>query len=164
MTMANMNKSRGPSRDWLLKAADIEDACRSVSVGGLAADLGMLSSGAASIKPAFGRLIEYARRNQGLTVEKLAERADVDLAAILEIETDDKAVPEVRTIYQLAQALRLPQAKLMELAGLATPKPEISRAALKFAARSEPTSKLTRDEREAFEEFVKVLAEASDGA
>jgi len=109
-------------------------------------------------------LIEFARRNQGLTVEKLAERADVDLAAILEIETDDRAVPEERTVYQLAQALCLPQAKLMELAGLATPKPETSRAALKFAARSEPASKLTRDEREAFEEFVKVLDESSDGA
>lgn len=161
--MANMSKSGGPSRGWLLKAAGVEDACRFVSVGGLAADLGMLSSGASSIKPAFGRLIEFARRNQGLTVEKLAERADVDLAAILDLE-NDKAVPEVRTVYQLAQVLSLPQGKLMELAGLATPRPEISRAALKFAARSEPTSRLTRDERDAFEEFVKVLAEASDGA
>lgn len=162
--MTNMNKQVGPPRDWLRKAAEIEASCRSISVGGLASDLGMLSSGASSVKPAFGRLIAYARRDQGITVEKLAERADVDLAAILEIETDDKAVPEVRTVYQLAQALRLPSGKLMELAGLATPKPEVSRAALKFAARSEPTSKLTRDEREAFEEFVKVLAEASDGA
>ena len=161
--MNHMNKIGGPPRDWLLKAADIEDSCRSVSAGGLASDLGMISSGVSSIKSAFARLIEYARRNQGLSVEKLAERADVDLAAIVAIETDDRAVPEVRTVYQLAQALRLPSGKLMELAGLATPKPEVSRAALKFAARSEPTSKLSRDERVAFEEFVKVLAEASDG-
>jgi len=133
-------------------------------VGGLAADLGMLSAGGApSVRPAFGRLIEYARRKLGLSVEKLAERADVDLEAIVEIETDDRAVPEPRTVYQLAQALRIPPGKLMEVAGLATPKPDVSRAALKFAARSEPTSRLSRDEREALEEFVKVLAETSDG-
>jgi transcriptional regulator with XRE-family HTH domain len=130
----------------------------------LAADLGMPTPGVSSIRPVFGRLIELARMDQGLTVEELAERAGVDLAALIEIENDDRAVPEARTVDQLAQALHLPQAKLMELAGLATPRPEISHAALKFAARSEPTSELTRDEREALEEFVKVLAEASDGA
>lgn len=156
-----MNISSIPSCDWLLRAADIEDSCRSVSVGGLAADLGLLTSAVSNLKPAFGRLIAYARRNQGLTVEKLAERADVDLAAIVEIETDDRAVPEVRTVDQLAQALQLPPDKLMELAGLATPKPEISRAALKFAARSEPNAQLSETEREAYEEFVKVLAEES---
>lgn len=36
----------GPSREWLEKAGDIEDAARSVSVGGLAADLGMLAPSA----------------------------------------------------------------------------------------------------------------------
>ena len=161
--MNNMNNPGGPPRDWLRIAAEIEASCRSISVGGLASDLGMLSAGKSNVQPVFGRLVEYARRKLGLSVEKLAERADVDLAAIVEIETDNRAVPEVRTVYQLAQALHLPPGKLMEVAGLATPKPEVSRAALKFAARSEPTSKLTRDEREAFEEFVKVLAETSDG-
>ncbi len=50
----------------------------------------------------------------------------------------------------------------MEVAGLASPRPEVSSAALKFAARSEPTAKLSRDERDALEEFVKVLVETSD--
>lgn len=162
--MTQMNKSNGPPREWLLKAAEIEDSCRSLSAGGLASDLGMLSSGPSGMQLVFGRLIEYARRRHGLSVENLAERADVDLAAIVEIETNDRVIPEVRTVYQLAQALKLPTSKLMEVAGLATARPEVSRAALKFAARSEPTSKLTRDEREAFDEFVKVLAESTDGA
>ena len=34
-------RQHGPSRDWLQKAADAEDAARSTSVGGLAVDLGM---------------------------------------------------------------------------------------------------------------------------
>ena len=162
--MSQLNKPNGPPREWLLQAAEIEDSCRSLSTGGLASDLGMLSSSPSSIQLVFGRLIEYARRRQGLTVESLAEKADVDLAAIVEIETNDRSIPEVRTVYQLAQALKLPTGKLMEVAGLATARPETSRAALKFAARSEPTSKLTRDEREAFDEFVRVLAESTDGA
>ena len=162
--MTPANKSGGPPRDWLLRAAELEDSCRSLSVGGLASDLGMLSTTSSLLQPVFGRLIEYARRKQGFSVEKLAERADIDLAAIVEIETQGRTIPEVRTVYQLAEALKLPAGRLMQVAGLATAKPEISRAALKFAARSEPTAKLSRDEREAFEEFVKVLAEASDGA
>lgn len=161
--MTRVQNEGGPPHDWLLQAVDIEDSCRSLSVGGLASDLGMLVSGSSNVQPVFGRLIEFARRKQGLTIERLAERADIDLEAIVEIETQDRVVPEVRTVYQLAQALKLPPGRLMEVAGLATPKPEVSRAALRFAARSEPTNQLSRDEREALEEFVKVLAESSDG-
>ena len=160
--MTHTNKAIGPSRDWLLKAAEVEDTCRSLSVGGLAADLGMLPSAPSDVQPVLGRLIEYARRMRGLSIETLAELADVDLAAIVEIETLGRAVPEVRTVYQLGQALNLPPGRLMELAGLAVPKPEISRAAVRFAARSESTAALSNDEREALEEFVKVLVESKD--
>lgn len=41
--MTNTPHNTGPALAWLLRAADAEDACRSISVGGLAADLGMLS-------------------------------------------------------------------------------------------------------------------------
>jgi len=123
----------------------------------------MLSPSPSHVQLIFGRLIEFARRKQGFSVEKLAEHADVDLAAIVEIETNDRAVPEVRTVFQLAQTLKLPAGRLMEVAGLANPQPEVSRAALRFAARSESSSKLTREERVALDEFVKVLVESTDG-
>ncbi len=161
--MAPTTKTDGPTREWLLNAGEAEDSCRSLSVGGLASDLGLLSSVPARVQPAFSRLVEYARRNQGLTVEQLAEQADIDLAAIVEIETEDTTTPEVRTVYQLAQVLQLSPGTLMEVAGLATPRPEIKNAALKFAARSESTAQLSHDEKEALEEFVKVLVETSDG-
>ena len=161
--MTMQNKYNGPSMDWLLHAAELEDTCRSVSAGGMASDLGMIPSSVVDSHRVFGRLIEYARRMQGLSVEKLAEVADVDLAEIVDIETQDDVVPQVRTVFQLADVLKLPQGRLMQVAGLATPRPEVSNAALKFAARSEPTSRLSPEEREAFEEFVKVLVEATDG-
>ena len=36
-----LDNEMGPSREWLLKMADGEDACRSISVGGMAVDLGI---------------------------------------------------------------------------------------------------------------------------
>lgn len=161
--MNNMTKNNGPSREWIAKMAAGEDAVRSTSVGGMAADLGVLPSVAAESQRVFGRLIEFARRARGLSVEQLAQRADVDLAEIVDIERDDDVVPTPRTVYQLAQVLNLPSGRLTEVAGLTQPRSEVSAAALRFAARSEPTATLSAAEREAFEEFVKVLVEASDG-
>lgn len=161
--MSKPNKLNGPSPRWFLRMADLEDAFPSVSAGGLAADLGLLPAAHAETQHVFGRLIELARRQKSLTVEQLAEQADVDLAEIVEIETKLEMVPQVRTVFQLATVLDLPSGRLMEVAGLAKPRPEISSAALKFAARSESTAKLTPEERDALEEFVKVLVEVSDG-
>lgn len=151
-----------PDRKWLLKMANIEDSCPSVSVGGMAADLGMLPRVAVETQHVFGKLIEFARRSRGLSVEQLATRADVDLAEIIEIERHEDTIPQPRTVYQLAQVLNLPAGRLTEVAGLAVPRNEVSAAALRFAARSEPTSQLSQAEREAFEEFIKVLVETSD--
>lgn len=152
-----------PNSNWLRRMADAEDKCVSVSVGGLAHDFGMFQPTVAETPRVFGRLIEYARRERGMSVEALANAANVDLAEIVAIETEHDALPKPRTVYQLAQVLKLPASRLTELAGLAQPRRSLSEAAVRFAARSEPTTKLSDDEKEAFEEFVKVLAESSDG-
>ena len=155
--------SVGPNRNWLREMSAVEDSCPSVAAGGMAADFGMVHPAAVEPQRVFGRLIEYARRAKGLSVEKLAEQAQVDLAEILNIERQLDVVPLPRTVYQLAQILSLPPAMLTEVAGLTRPRREVSVAALRFAARSEPTSILSHAEREAFEEFVKALVEVSDG-
>lgn len=162
--MTHANRTNGPSEEWLKRAAAAEDACPSFSVGGFAADLGLLPSVTTGVKSAFARLVEYARRKRGLSVEQLAEQADVDLESIVEIETKASAMPDARTVYQLAKTLRLAPNTLMEVAGLTTPRPQVREAALRFAARSESTARLTHEEQEALEEFVKVLVETSDGA
>lgn len=162
--MTHINRNKGPSEEWLKRAAAAEDACPSFSVGGFAADLGLLPSVTTGVKSAFSRLVEYARREQGLSVEQLAKQADVDLEAIVEIETKGSVAPEARTVRQLAKTLRLTPNTLMEVAGLTTPRPQVREAASRFAARSESTARLTHEEQEALEEFVKVLIESSDGA
>src|SRR3972149_2314634 len=159
----NMKNKAIPNSKWLRRMADAEDLCTSVAVGGLAEDLGMFQSAVAEVPKVFGRLIEYARRERGLSVEALANAANVELAEIVAIETEHDTVPQPRTVYQLAQVLKHPAPRLTELAGLAQPRKVLSEAAVRFAARSEPMSKLSDDEKEAFEEFVKVLVEASDG-
>jgi len=161
--MNNPMKTTGPSQAWLRQMAEGEETCRSVSVGGMASDLGLLRVAPSETQRVFGRLIEFARRRQSLSVEQLAKEADVDLSEIVEIETNDELVPQVRTVFQLATVLKLPSGRLLEVAGLAKPRPEVSTAALTFAARSESTAQLTPEERSAFEEFVKVLVDLSDG-
>ena len=40
--MTDMSKTTSPPRAWLERAGEIEDKSRSLSVGGLASDFGML--------------------------------------------------------------------------------------------------------------------------
>src|SRR5579863_9236942 len=122
--MSTMKENTGPSRKWLVRMANIEDSCRTISAGGMAADLGMVAHVAGESQKIFGRLIEFARRAKGLTVEQLAERADVDVAEIVDIERHDDSIPSPRTVYQLAQALNLSPGKLTEVAGLSTARHE----------------------------------------
>jgi len=151
-----------PSRNWLRSMAEAEDQFESVSAAGLAADLGLLRMEAPGGLRVFGRFIQFARRARGLSLEGLAESAQVDVAQLVAIESEG-STPGARTVYQLANALQLSTGRLMELAGLAESKdPQLSQAALRFAARSEPVAELSKEEREAYEEFVRVLVEAPD--
>jgi hypothetical protein len=87
-------------------------------------------------------------------------KIDVDLAELLKIETDDHYTPAIHTVHQIAEFLKIPEKKLMALAGLLRVKDaQFQNAALKFAARSEPVEKLSQEEQSALEEYVKFLSE-----
>jgi transcriptional regulator with XRE-family HTH domain len=149
-------------REWLEKLAERENQ-GAVSAGGwVARSLEQESASLLRQPPrVFGQLIEFARRERGFSLETLARQADVDLAELVEIERDPKAVPEPRTVHQLADVLGLPAPKLMVLAGLTRPRDEsLTEAAIRFAARSEPSATLSAAEKEVLEEFVKVLSGA----
>ena len=150
------------SKEWLLKKAEQEDGCF-VSVGGLVDDITKIETSPQafeSTRAAFVRLLQLARRAKGLTREELAVKADVDTGELASIETDAHYLPTPRTVYKIAQYLKLPEKKLMALSGLVQLKdPQFSEAAIQFAASSEPVEKLTREERKALEEFVRFLNE-----
>lgn len=147
---------------WILNKAAQEDGCF-VSVGGLSDALDQEGYSSGSVIPmrhAFVRLIQLARRERRLTLEQLAGKIDVDLIELLKIETEEQYRPAVQTVYKLAGFLKVPEKQLMALAGLLQIKDaQFQSAALKFAARSAPVEKLTRDERSDLDDIVKLLCE-----
>lgn len=109
---------------------------------------------------AFGRFVSLMRRQRGLSLEKLADDADVDMTDLVEIESDPHHKPELRTAYQLANYFNVSRSSLLQVAGLTEPKDaRLFDEAVRFAARSEPMTALTPEEGAALESFVAVLSE-----
>jgi transcriptional regulator with XRE-family HTH domain len=108
---------------------------------------------------AFGRFVNLMRRQQGMSLEQLAVDADVNMADLVEAESDPYHRPELRTACQLANYFKVPEAGLMQVAGLAAPKDaRLFDEGVRFAARSESTAELTPEEGAALEAFVAVLS------
>jgi HTH-type transcriptional regulator, competence development regulator len=151
-----------PDPEWLAGMAEAEERHGSFSVGGLACDMGPALPRLPEARSAFTRFIDLARRQRKLTLEALAEAADIDLGELVGI-MEDHAPPSTRAVYNIASVLEVPTRKLLELSGLADVRDAaLAEAAVRFAARSEPTAALTREERRALDEFVKVLVENTD--
>lgn len=150
------------TKDWCVRMAELE-ADEEIGVGLVAVD--PLFDGEAlapSEEPAvaFGRFVSLMRRDRGLSVEKLADETDVDVAELVIIEEDTRYKPEVRTVYQLANFFELPRTTLLQVAGLTLPKDSrIAEESVRFAARSEPVEALSDEERAALDTFVAVLSE-----
>lgn len=112
---------------------------------------------------AFGRFVHLMRRQRGLSIEKLAEEAALDIGELVSIEEDLDHAPEPRTVYQLAHTFDVPQQGLMQLAGLIVASDAAFRqAAVRFAARSESTQELNHEEKAALSAFVEVLSQRRD--
>lgn len=109
---------------------------------------------------AFGKFINMMRRRGGMSLEQLAQSADVDASELLIIEGDTHYVPGPRTVFKLAQTFEVSQRRLMQLAGLSAANDAgLRQEAVRFAARSEAVQKLTPEESSALKAFVAVLSE-----
>ena len=77
------------TKDWCVRMAELE-ADEEIGVGLVAVDpvFDGESASAQSEEPAvaFGRFVSLMRRDRGLSVEKLADEADVDVVELLSIE------------------------------------------------------------------------------
>lgn len=153
------------TKEWCLRMAEIE-ANAEIGAGPYALDPVFDGETTSGNEPneessiAFGRFIRLMRRDRGLTLEKLAEDTDVEIAELVEIEDDTHYKPELRTVYQLASYFKLPHNNLLQVAGLTVPRNNrIINEAVRFAARSESVAVLTPEERAALEAFVAVLSE-----
>lgn len=153
------------TKDWCIRMAQLE-ADAEIGAGLVAIDPVFDGEPLAAPTPvdetnvAFGRFVRLMRRERRLSLEKLAEAADVEVVELIAIEDDTHHKPEIRTVYQLAQFFRVPRANLLQVAGLTAPKDQsLVTEAVRFAARSDPMAELTREERAALEAFVAVLSE-----
>lgn len=157
--MANVEVPGDGGWQWLLwQASDLNGVPAWAKT--LAQKLGQPASDGArerTERAALGRLVELRRREQAMTAECLADRAGVELAELLAVEAGARDPVEPRTVFMLAEVLGLPVRGLMQLAGLVEIEAELSEAAARFAARLRPTSRLSREEREALVRFVGVL-------
>lgn len=153
-------------KEWCLRMAELEKDAE-IGAGHLAVDpvfdgeaVPVEVSDEDGSNVAFGRFVRLMRRRLGLSLEKLATAADVEMAVLVEIENDPHHKPELRTAYQLANYFGVSRSGLMQVAGLTAPKDtRLLDEAVRFAARSEPTTKLTSEESAALEAFVAVLSE-----
>jgi transcriptional regulator with XRE-family HTH domain len=155
------------TREWFESKANLEGDDE-ITAGVLARDLSLEPSAdmrsaqatddAAGV--AFKSLVGLMRRKRGLTMEKLAQEAEIDLEQVVRIENDVHFQPEVRTVYQLARTFNLPNKALLQLSGNTTARSSaMHEQALRFAARSGSSVQgLTKEEKRALEEFVSFLA------
>jgi transcriptional regulator with XRE-family HTH domain len=150
-------------KEWLQKHAD-SDQNLEIAAGSLSLDLVPPAAGDIANSPravAFGRLINLSRRKRGWTIETLAATARIDASEAIRIEHDLDYVPGPRTVYQLSSALDLPSQQMLQLSGnMLVRSRKLGEQAVKFAARSESVDKLSRQEHQALEEFVKYLNES----
>jgi transcriptional regulator with XRE-family HTH domain len=155
------------TQEWFLRMVELEGDGE-IAAGALARDPSLIKAADAPAAPdafdpsrvAFGSLVEYMRRKQGLSMEKLAEEAEVDLAEVISIERDAHHRPEPRTVYQIARRFKLPNKPLLQLSGNTIARdPGVMEHALRFAARSGGSvQSLSQEEKRALEEFIAFLA------
>src|SRR5262249_23198473 len=151
-----------PEEDaWIIQKATEEDGalvlagCIKMNV----AEPTPVTSQVLAARLSFSKFVQFARLKLHLSKEQFADKTQIPLNELVCIEDDDKFTPSLRTIHMLAQFLKVSHVKLLTLAGLAEAKDaQFNDAAVRFAAKSEPIRKLTREEQEAFDEFAKFLS------
>ena len=108
----------------------------------------------------FSKLVEHARLRLQLTKEQFAVKTRIPLEELVCIEEDDAYTPNLRTIHLLSMFLNVSHMKLLTVAGLAKPKDAgFYAASVRYAAKSQPVRRLTREEQDAFDEYVKFLSD-----
>lgn len=157
------------SEDWCLRMAELEGNAE-IGAGRLALDPtfdgeqsttdDLVAAAQVDQMMPFGRLVQLLRYDRNLSIEKLAEDADVELADLIETEADPHHKPEPRTVYMLAGFFDLPSVNLEQIAGLTPVKDaRLVEEGVRFAARSESISTLSDEQRAALEAYVAVLSE-----
>lgn len=152
------------SREWCAHMAHLEGD-NEIGAGIVARDPAfdgevVTAESTEGVGVAFGRFVKLMRRSKKLSVEKLAEQADIDLAELINLEENAQYLPALRTVHHLARFFEVQRANLLQIAGLTVTRDNrLVDESVRFAARSEPSASLSPEEQKALEAFVAVLSE-----
>jgi len=109
---------------------------------------------------AFGVLVRQLRRQRQWSIVELSERARVDVQDLRLIERDPHNKPRPRVVHQLSAVFEMPERALMKLSGATVTRDEaFEEEAKRFAAKSDDLSKLSKEEQQALNDYVKYLVE-----
>lgn len=111
-----------------------------------------------AVRDAFRLFVELLRRKHNLTVEELAKRAAIERTEILAMERNSGYRPSPRTLHKLSHFYKIPERRLLALAGALKEVPQEFRdEASRFVAQSESFATLTGEEKKALDEFMRFL-------
>jgi transcriptional regulator with XRE-family HTH domain len=112
----------------------------------------------------FRAVVQGLRRERGLKVDEFAQKTGIDRDEVIAIERNTDYKPTPLTLYKLSKFFEIPQENLAILAGAILDIPQVfRREASNFAAKSESFSKLTNEEKQILDGFVKVLRTEKKG-
>lgn len=110
------------------------------------------------IRYVFREVVRGLRRKQGLTPDELAAKLGLDRDEIIAMERQDDYCPSPLTLFKLSKFYGISQRNLAILAGaISDASHEFQQEVSKFAAQSESFAKLTREEQQILDEFIKFL-------
>ncbi len=111
-----------------------------------------------ALRYAFHLCVQMLRRAQGLTVDELADKTGIDRSEVVAMERNPGYRPTPVVVYKLSEFYGIPERRMAMLAGAVRDVSEdVAQYASRFAAQSESFAKLTTEERQALDEFMKVL-------
>jgi len=112
------------------------------------------------MRHAFRLVVQMLRRRRGLTIDELAQRADIDRDEIVAMERNNACRPSPLTLHKLCSFFAIPERRMLVLAGAVKETPQaFSERASRFAAQSESFAGLTKEEKKVLDEFVQFLKE-----
>lgn len=115
-------------------------------------------SAVGTLQYVFHVVLQGLRRAQGLGIDDLSQRIDVEADELRALERGPQTKPHPRTVYKLSQFYGVSNRRLLQLAGAVREIPQdIRDHASRFAAKSESFAKLSSQERKNLDEFVKFL-------
>lgn len=108
---------------------------------------------------AFAKFVHLKRREMGLSLNQLADKADIDTVELHEIENNTNHKSRPRTISNLAKVFVLPLSAMKELSGMVQPKnDEFVSETIRFAACSDNITDISGQDRELLFAFISYLS------